>query len=172
MAGTTGSVLALERSRGEEKMATHSSIPGKSHGQRSLAGYSPWGCKRSDTTEGLSAHAGTTLTYTTPGSCSSIKTLPHHHLLCGAFPDPHTQGCPRARKHIGHMAVTGLCCYPELKFFKEKAQVFLPVSQSQAQRAGTLSTQAFPGPWREDVGLRSPSCCAIQGRSSPGSLGG
>ena len=25
--------------------------PGESHGQRSLAGYSPWGCKESDTTE-------------------------------------------------------------------------------------------------------------------------
>ena len=24
---------------------------GKAHGQRSLAGYSPWGCKESDTTE-------------------------------------------------------------------------------------------------------------------------
>ena len=26
-------------------------------GQRSLAGYSPWGCKESDTTERLSMHA-------------------------------------------------------------------------------------------------------------------
>ena len=26
-------------------------LPGKSHGQRSLAGYSPWGCKESDSTE-------------------------------------------------------------------------------------------------------------------------
>ena len=26
-------------------------LPGKSHGQRSLVGYSPWGCKESDTTE-------------------------------------------------------------------------------------------------------------------------
>ena len=26
-------------------------LPGKFHGQRSLAGYSPWGCKESDTTE-------------------------------------------------------------------------------------------------------------------------
>ena len=26
------------------------SLPGKSHGQRSLVGYSPWGCKKSDTT--------------------------------------------------------------------------------------------------------------------------
>ena len=26
-------------------------LPGKSHGQRSLAGYSPWGLEESDTTE-------------------------------------------------------------------------------------------------------------------------
>ena len=34
-------------------------MPGKFHGQRSLAGYSPWGCKELDTTERLSAHART-----------------------------------------------------------------------------------------------------------------
>ena len=28
-------------------------LPGKFHGQRSLVGYSPWGCKESDTTEQL-----------------------------------------------------------------------------------------------------------------------
>ena len=28
-------------------------LPGESYGQRSLAGYSPWGCKQSDTTERL-----------------------------------------------------------------------------------------------------------------------
>ena len=28
-------------------------LPGKSHGRRSLVGYSPWGCKESDTTEWL-----------------------------------------------------------------------------------------------------------------------
>ena len=33
-------------------MATRSVfLPGESHGQRSLAGYSPWGCKESDMTE-------------------------------------------------------------------------------------------------------------------------
>ena len=38
----------------EKGMATHSSIlAGKFHGQRSLAGYSPWGHKESDTTERL-----------------------------------------------------------------------------------------------------------------------
>ena len=40
-------------------MATHSSIfPGKSHGQRNLAGYGPWGCKKLDTTE-ATEHAHT-----------------------------------------------------------------------------------------------------------------
>ena len=28
-------------------------LPGASHGQRSLVGYSPWGCKKSDVTERL-----------------------------------------------------------------------------------------------------------------------
>ena len=38
----------------EKEMATHSSIlVGESHGQRSLAGYSPWGHKESDMTEQL-----------------------------------------------------------------------------------------------------------------------
>ena len=41
----------------EKEMATHSStLPGESHGQRSLAGYRPWARKESDTTEGLSTH--------------------------------------------------------------------------------------------------------------------
>ena len=39
----------------EKEMASHSSIlAGKLHGQRILAGYSPWGHKESDTTEQLS----------------------------------------------------------------------------------------------------------------------
>ena len=37
----------------KEWLPTPVFLPGDSHGQRSLAGYSPWGCKESDTTEGL-----------------------------------------------------------------------------------------------------------------------
>ena len=38
----------------EKAMAMHSGIlPGEAHGQMSLAGYSPWGHKESDTTEQL-----------------------------------------------------------------------------------------------------------------------
>ena len=41
----------------EKEMPTHSvSMPGESHGQRNLAGYSLWGRKESDTTEQLSIH--------------------------------------------------------------------------------------------------------------------
>ena len=35
-------------------------LPGKSHGQRSLAGYCPWGCKELDMTEQLSMHISLT----------------------------------------------------------------------------------------------------------------
>ena len=42
----------------ENGMATHSIfLPGESHGQRSLVGYSPWGRKELDTTKRLSTQA-------------------------------------------------------------------------------------------------------------------
>ena len=47
--GDAGSVPGSGRSPVKE-MATHSST-GKSHGQRSLVVYSPWGCKESDRTK-------------------------------------------------------------------------------------------------------------------------
>ena len=41
----------------EKGMVTHSSIlPGEFHGQRRLVGYSPWGRKKSDTTERNTFH--------------------------------------------------------------------------------------------------------------------
>ena len=46
-----GSIPGLGRSLGEG-MATHSVfLPGEFHGQRSLAGYSPWSCQESNETE-------------------------------------------------------------------------------------------------------------------------
>ena len=43
----------------EEDMASHSSIPPReSQGQKSLAGYSPWGCKELDRAE-VTAHMPT-----------------------------------------------------------------------------------------------------------------
>ena len=49
--------LGSGRSPGEWKwQPTPVFSPGKSHGQRSLAGYSPWGHRESDTTERLTLH--------------------------------------------------------------------------------------------------------------------
>ena len=52
-AGDTGLIPGLGRSL-EEEMATHSSILAWRIPQRSLVGYSAWGCKKSDKTEQLS----------------------------------------------------------------------------------------------------------------------
>ena len=41
-----------------EWLSTPVFLPGKSHGQRNLEDYSPWGCKESDTTE-VTSHSHT-----------------------------------------------------------------------------------------------------------------
>ena len=43
--------LGLEAPLEEEKAAHSNILPGESRGQRSLAGYSPWGHKELDTSE-------------------------------------------------------------------------------------------------------------------------
>ena len=52
--GDVGLILGLGRSPGGGNGSTPVFLPGESHRQRSLAGYSPQGCKESDTTERLS----------------------------------------------------------------------------------------------------------------------
>ena len=43
----------------EKEMTTDSSfLPGESHGQRSLVGYSPWACKELEITERLKNNKG------------------------------------------------------------------------------------------------------------------
>ena len=60
ISGDLGSIPGLGRSPGGRKwQSTAVFLPEKSHGQRSLAGYSLWGHKESDTTELLSTHTPT-----------------------------------------------------------------------------------------------------------------
>ena len=52
--GDLGLIRGLGRSPGGGNgypLPTPVFLPGESHGQRSLIGYSPWGCKESDTSE-------------------------------------------------------------------------------------------------------------------------
>ena len=57
-AGDTGLIPGSETSSGEgNRLPTPVFFPGESHGQRSLAGYSPGGCKGSDVTK-VTEHTG------------------------------------------------------------------------------------------------------------------
>ena len=57
--GDLGSIPGSERSPWRKQwQPTPVFLPGESHGQRSLAGYSPWGCTESDTTERASTSGG------------------------------------------------------------------------------------------------------------------
>ena len=57
-------------------------LPGKSHGGRSLAGYSPWGCEESDTTEQLHFHF----------SLSCIGEGNGNPLQCSCLENPRDEG--------------------------------------------------------------------------------
>ena len=57
-------------------------LPGKSHGRRSLVGYSPWGCLESDTTERLHFHF----------SLSSIGAGNGTPLQCSGLENPRDGG--------------------------------------------------------------------------------
>ena len=61
----------------EKEIITHLFLPGKSHGQRSLAGYSPWGHKESETTE----HARTHMELCSVFSKSPVNLLYFHNFL-------------------------------------------------------------------------------------------
>ena len=70
IAGDVDLIVVLRRSSGGEKwQPIPVFLPGETHGQRSLAGYSPWGCKESDTTERLS----------TASHCEKVKNTYFFH---------------------------------------------------------------------------------------------
>ena len=70
-AGHRGSIPGSGRSWKREKLATPIFLPGNSHGQRSLMGYSPWGRKESDMSEQLTH----TYYYPDPEGCWHFSFL-------------------------------------------------------------------------------------------------
>ena len=56
-------------------------LPGKFHGWRKLVGYSPWGCKESDTTERLHFYFSTETALTTDNLCKLSPQIPTLILL-------------------------------------------------------------------------------------------
>ena len=72
-AGDVGSIPGSGRSPGEENgnPLTPVLLPGKSHGQRSLVGYSPWGRNESDMMDG----ATSVLLLHAPLGCGSFSNF-------------------------------------------------------------------------------------------------
>ena len=77
--GDLSSIPGSGRSPGEGH-GTPVFLPGKFHGQRSLVGYSPKGCKESDTTEVLSTYTSLVI--------ESFRQKKHSHVVLV------TQSCP------------------------------------------------------------------------------
>ena len=76
MKGTRGRSLGQEDPLEKEMAPTPVLLPGKSHGRRSVVGYSPWGRKESDTTERLHFHFIHFVWITTKGKVKlKVKSL-------------------------------------------------------------------------------------------------
>ena len=74
-----GLTPGLERSPGEGN-GYPVFLPGKSHGQRSLVGYSSWGCKQSDMTERTHTDVPPNTPYPTPNPASTPLLLQYTRL--------------------------------------------------------------------------------------------
>ena len=90
-------------------------FPGESHGQRSLVGYSPWGCKESDTTEVTECVHACTHTRTVASGSSVHGDSPgkntrvgSHFLLQGRFPIQGSNlGLPHCRQRLYYLSHQG-----------------------------------------------------------------
>ena len=85
--------MGKERSPGGGWPPTPVFLPGESHGQRSLAGYSAWGRKESDTTEVTQhthTHTHTSFQHKKERMCTMTNDLTSHLSLCSR---PATPSC-------------------------------------------------------------------------------
>ena len=76
-AGDTGLIPGSGRSPGEGNVKPSTVFfPGESHGQRSLTGYSPWGCRESDMIEQLNSNKNVVWCYSYAQSVYSAVFKP------------------------------------------------------------------------------------------------
>ena len=82
-------------------------LPGKFHGQRSLEGYSPWGCTESDTAERLNTHTRAhTHTHTHIYTLPCVKQLASGKLL---YSTESSVQCSVINQKHGMVGVGGRC---------------------------------------------------------------
>ena len=102
-------------------------LPGKSHGQRNLAGYSPWGCKEANTTERL------TFTFVHTGCLALL-------MLRIKFPSTRGRhGLPKVLLGIRHLPSGTIFGYPRTGFItltKARALKFPAANSTQSLSTG------------------------------------
>ena len=104
-AGDPGWIPGSGRFPGEENGNTlQYSCLGKSHGQRSLVGYSPWSCKESDTTERLQflSHYNWNMFLQFESGCSQacLNQGPHRPVWIRVLTGLFESGCSQAHLHL------------------------------------------------------------------------
>ena len=73
-------------------------LPGEFHGQRSLASYSPWGCKESDMTEELTQRLLVQFSHSFVSYSLRPHGLQHVRLPCPSpAPRAYSNSCPLSR---------------------------------------------------------------------------
>ena len=101
-----GLISGLERSpRGRKWQLTPVFLPGKSHGQRSLMGCSPWGCEELDTTERLSLQISILLRYSPR---FAIQFALHYDLLIFLASLANSKGSKEMNWQFPHVWTLGL----------------------------------------------------------------
>ena len=108
-------------------------LPGESHGRKSLAGYSPWGCKESDMTEQL------TQPYLDSKPITSTLGMREYGDIISDWTHPHLASRTRNSLHtVVHRTRQDPCVYPQTR---------------SRQDSPSISVEKSPG---EEI-LRSPS---------------
>ena len=160
-------------------------MPEKSHGQRSLAGYSPWGCKGWDTAGQPGTHftSTTTLAIVSPWSTSCLNLL----LNCGCDSgNLLTVEFPFLRRHTQKAILFILTTVLSLDNSSSRLFSFLKISQviKGSDYFGTSLSRPKPSsvspPSEEEVGGTSLSRIArgrlrdpvTSGEMMPGARGG
>ena len=93
-------------------------LPGEAHGQRSLAGHSPWGLKESDAAEWLSMHRPSC-----PASCSGNSAFSLHPVSVLSFSCPVVSGALRCHGLLPRRASLSLTTSGSLPNFTFIASV-------------------------------------------------
>ena len=118
-------------------------LPGKSHGQRSLVGCSPWGCKESDTPEQLHFHFSLSCIGEGNGNplqCSCLENPRDGGAWCAAV-----YGVAQSRTRLKRLSSSSMLI---LGLPRWDASVVKNLHEMQEMRETLVPSRSLKTPWR------------------------